>query len=304
MPRIAVIIYVDHQETIQYPVGYIVSQLGWASEVWLFGGDETSTGLISQACGPRHGCAIARNINHKIVEPQDIAIGRNKTQKFVLEHSNCDWFVVLSADTLPTPRAVDRIMGLIGENITAERHISTHMVELYCDVGCSAWGCTLLPRSFAHNQWTADGSFFVNTGGGGYTMPPECLHLGYIGTDQVGRHITQHASTWVGNGHERHQLYRRDRAGFVKRILSEIREKLGAVGAPAQRNVNQLTFIDEPEFWNPARFAGVDPGELPHRVNAEYLAGEYMKAVDGLGLRDDLNFVKSIANQIGRHYRG
>lgn len=303
---IAVAIYADHQETIQYPVGYIASQLDWADEVWLFGGDEISTHLL-EITVPQHlrwpsRPLVAHNIRHKVSLPEDIAIARNKTQLHLREHSTCDWFVILSADTLPTSAAVETIRYLIDLRIDAPRHIPTHMLELYCDVGSSPYGCTIFHRDYA-NDWTGDGSYFLGSAGGEDTKIPTCLHLGYLSTDAVGRHLAQHARTWNSpEGARRFDLYQNDRREFVRQTLLDIRERRVTAGAQPQKYISRLIFVDEPEFWLPARFEGVPGHDLCHRDNAEYLSREYAKAIDALGLRDDLEFVRSIANEIGRDW--
>lgn len=303
-PSIAVSIYADHQETIQYPIGYIYSQLVWADEVWLFGGDETSTRLIEQGCAPLRSGSSIHNIDHKIVLPSDIASARNATQQFVLDRSECDWLVILSADTLPTPAAVDTIHRLITQRHFDPLHVPTHMVELYCDVGSSPYGCTLFHRNRA-GRWDGDGSYFVGMVSGFDTTVPECLHLGYLGTDAVGRHIAQHALTWQSDvAIRRRELYTNNRREFVKETLLDIREKRVTAGAQPQRHISRLVFLDDLEFWEPRRFDGVPEHDLCHRVNAEYLSREYMKAIEAMGLSEDLQFVRSVANEIGRDYSG
>lgn len=294
-PSIAVSIYADHQETIQYPIEYIVSQLAWAEEIWLFGGDDTSTKLL----GPN-----AINIHQKVLTPSDIAFARNLVQGVLREKSNADWFVMLSADTLPTPAAFETMQELIYRRIKIPTHVPTHMVELYCDVGSSPYGCTLIPRSYA-GDWDADGSYFKGSAGGPDTRIPDCLHLGYLGTDAVGRHIAQHAKTWSSpKAVLRYRLYQENRREFVRETLLDIRERRVTAGAQPNKYISRLVFLDEPEFWSPARFESVPAHDLTHRVNAEYLSKEYLKAIDALGLRDDLEFVRSVANEIGRDWSG
>lgn len=302
---IAVSIYVDHQEVIGYPVNYIVRNLAWADEVWLFGGDKTSTRLLADTClGIRDNVSV-HNIEHKVALPDDIAIARNKTETYLREHSKCDWFVTLSADTLPTSAAVERMIGLAEfHKIVDPRHVPTHCAELYCDVGSSPFGCTFFPRTFV-SKWDGDGSYHVGSGGGQHTAVPQCLHLGYIGTDAVGKHMAQHAITWnAPHATKRYELYQRDRRAFVRDTLLDIRERRTTAGAHPQRYIESLIFVDEPEFWLPKRFEGVPGHDLTHRVNAEYLSQEYGKAIDALGLRSDLEFVRSVANEIGRDWSG
>lgn len=303
MTRVAVSIYVDHQDVIQYPIGYIVSRLVWADEVWLFGGDAENARLLNlaveQSCGPaRRGVSI-HDIGHKVNSPGDIATARNKAQAFLLENSSCEWSVVLSADTLPTPMATETIARLIDQGVDEPHHVPTHMMELYCDVGSSAYGCTLVPRAH-RGQWASDGSYFAS-GRDLDTSVPECLHLGYAGTDQVGRHLAQHARTWSSDGGRiRHELYQRDRDGFVRETLLDMREKRVTCGAMPHRHVRGLIFFDEPEFWNPDRFAGAAALELGYRDSAEHMSREYARAIDAMGLRNDMNFVRRIADQVGR----
>lgn len=297
MKTMAVCIYADNQETIQYPVEYIVKQLAWEQDVdvWLFGGDEISTRLL----GPD-----AINIHQKVRSPGDIAVARNLIQGAVRDLSNADWFVMLSADTLPTEAAFDTMRELIAQRIGVPTHIPTHMVELYCDVGSSPYGCTLIPRAY-DGEWDADGSYFKGSAGGPDTHTPGCLHLGYLGTDAVGRHLAQHAKTWNSpNAVLRHQLYQSDRRAFVREILLDIRERRVTAGAQPNQFISRLIFLDEPEFWLPTRFEGVPAHDLTHRTNAAGLSREYEKAIDALGLREDLEFVRSIANEIGRDWSG
>lgn len=302
MTRAAVSIYVDHQEVIQYPVGYVASQLHWADEVWFFCGDAENVRLveaqIEQWRTPRHRIFV-HDIGHKVVTPGDIATARNKSHEFLLEHSSCEWFVVLSADTLPTPMAVETMARLMDKLVEEPHHVPTHMMELYCDVGSSAYGCTLVPR-WHRGQWASDGSYFAS-GRDLDTTVPECLHLGYAGTDQVGRHLAQHARTWSSDGGRlRRELYERDREAFVRETLLDIREKRVTCGAMPHAHVRGLIFFDEPEFWNPDRFADAAALELRYRDSAEHLSREYSRAIDAMGLREDMNFVRRIADQVGR----
>lgn len=295
--NMAVCIYADNQEAIQYPVEYIVKQLSRERdvEVWLFGGDAISTQLL----GPD-----AVNICQKVRTPSDIATARNLVQGVVREMSSADWFVMLSADTLPTEAAFETMRELISKQIEIPTHIPTHMVELYCDVGSSPYGCTLIPRAYK-GEWDADGSYFKGSAGGPDTHAPGCLHLGYLGTDAVGRHLAQHAKTW---GSEkavlRHQLYQSDRRAFVRETLLDVRERRVTAGAQPNQFISRLIFLDEPEFWSFERFVGIPAHDLTHRDNAAELSKEYLKAIDALGLREDLEFVRSVANEIGRDWSG
>lgn len=139
MPKIAISIYVDHQEVIGYPVGYICSKLGWADEVWVHAGDATSHALVIQECS-KYSNVRTHNINHKVYEFEGtIASGRDKCVEFLRANSSCDWFVVLSADTLPTALGVQEIIRCCERNITIPQSVSTHMAAMYSCAGYSRW---------------------------------------------------------------------------------------------------------------------------------------------------------------------
>lgn len=299
MPSIAVSIFIDHQEVIQYPIGYIYQNLCWADEVWIHCGDDVTARLVSEACGELRPGTRIEVMHMKIAQPGDIAACRNASLRMLRQLSRCDWYVFLSADTLPTDAAAREIVAHAEANAWQRPvNIPTHMLVMYVDVGSSSWGCTLLPSGFA-GEWAEDGSYFKEDDRD--ISPPLCLHLGYLGTDAVGRHMIQHAKTWNSPaGAARAQLYLTDRAAFVRDTLLDIREKRSTSGAHPSWLISGLWFVDEPEFWRRERFHP----QCTYAGVAEHLAAEYRRAVAALGVQDDMLFVKGIADGIGRERAG
>ncbi len=293
--RIAVSIYVDHQDVIMYPLEYICSRLSWAEEVWIHAGDDVTHALVKMGC-EKFTNVHFHVVNHKIVEPQDIAIGRTKCFEWLRNNTTCDWFVALSADTLPTDMGAVYIVNLCDANPRDPISISTHMICLYVDAGWSHWGCTVFHRSFVQ-EWAEDGSYFKNSAGMEGTRLAMCIHLGYLGTDALGRHLTQHTKTWRSDNTGPVNDYNiRSRNEFIERRLLDIRENRPMAGHSGSPHISGLIFFDEPEF-----FATDATGQLPYREVATHLSEEYKRAVTHLGLTDDMNNVRNIANRIGRN---
>lgn len=305
MQRIAISIYIDNHETIQYPIEYICSRLAWADEIWIHAGDDVTHALVKASC-EKFSNVHFHLVNHKIDEPKDIAIGRTKCFDWLRNNTTCEWFIALSADTLPTDLARDYIFDRASGSPTfalagpGPESISTHLACLYVDAGWSYWGCMMFHRSYIE-EWASDGSYFKDQAGAQGTRLSMCIHLGYLGTDALGKHLIQHTKTWRKSGDYVYSVdhandYRNlPRDQFIERKLYNIRQKQSLSGHNANPFIPNLIFVDEPEFW------AVDTtGQLPHREVGKQLSDEYVRAIQHFGLQEDLNNVRAIANRMGR----
>lgn len=295
MPRIAISIYIDNHEVVQYPIEYICSRLAWADEIWIHAGDDVTYPLVKASCEKFPNVRF-HVVHHKVREPKDIAIGRTKCFDWLRHNTTCDWLVALSADTLPTDAAKDYIIDRCNNDMRTPESVSTHMSALYLDAGWSYWGCTVFHRSYVQD-WAEDGSYFKDGGGQGGTRLALCIHLGYISTDALGRHLLQHSKTWNHNVNVQHALEYKNltRDQFIEQRLIDMRDKRMMSGHTASRFIPRILFVDEPEFW-----AADTTGELPYREVGKMLSDEYVRAIQAMGLREDLDNVRSIANRIGR----
>lgn len=293
MPKIAVSIFVDNQEVIGYPVGYVCSRLGWADEIWVHAGDAVSHALVSEECG-KYSNVKTHIIDYKVREFEGtIAWARNKCLDFLRENSSCDWFVVLSADTLPTPLGAEEIAKCCDRNIVIPASISTHMAAMYSCAGYSRWGCTVMPRS-CQMKFGNDGSYLEGVGNDSATPLAMCVHLGYLSADMMGRHHTQHRKLWVnGTNDNCVSQYQGDRGNFIAERLIDIRDRRLMTGSQTDRRESRLVLIDEPDFMK------VD-SRYPWRGLGESLSQEYMLAIDAMGLKNEMQYVRSIADAIGR----
>ena len=218
-PRIIACTYVDHQETVRYPVEMVVESCAFADAHWLFGSDEANTAFMAGIAARDPGRLRAECLNHVIRSSADISRTMNLCVELL--RGEADFILMAQADTLATPESAARVLEFCADDRNRARgmHLGTRDVHMYMDFW-TGFGHTLLGSAF-DNQFTGDGSWTGNVDIA-FARDPLCIHMGYFTPEACARHFRQHGLTYgeppqtQGFHARRAQLFEDDRDEFIR----------------------------------------------------------------------------------------
>src|ERR1022692_280982 len=123
---IAVFIYVDNQEVINYPVDFIISNLDFADKIMLFGGDEISTDYLKTLQKDN-----VENIDFKIKIPEDIAEAQNICIEKIKGYFDPDVIIILQADTAINETGIIEIKEWINNPTNLYISLRTMQIRMF-----------------------------------------------------------------------------------------------------------------------------------------------------------------------------
>jgi hypothetical protein len=220
--KIAASIYVDHQDEIQFPVGFITRDFQCFDRIYFFGSDKANTALLEEIrdqhlLRDRITCVT---IDHKVVTSFDISIAQNKCLDYLVAHDGCEYFMTVQADILLTDRAKAIMKDWIAtrQDLKDAYHLTVLHARLFIPTHPTYFGFTMMGRE-SDQRFVGDGAYLRGTPYNPHEW--NCLDVGYLGIEQYYRHIARHRKTWKENLRigELADLYHRDRKKFIMAVL-------------------------------------------------------------------------------------
>jgi len=269
--------YLDWQDVIQYPIEYVMRSIAFAEHLHLFASDAANLQALSVAAH-RVGKVVTLHseLGFHIASPGDIP--RMMNHAVAATRDDCDFLVLVQADTLATPESCRAVEWF------AQKANLARALHLNCEIGMmhhysgGGWG-----HSIVGHDWggrfegdgigkNADDSHVANLceenrHDFGY-LGLVCLEIGSLGVDYYYRHIRQHVQTWnedwllgarvrtYGSGH---------RDDFIRMSLLDLRKRI--------HNTRPLTDVT-------------------------VLAPRYNQVLDDLGLRHEHERILEIGREV------
>lgn len=272
--RVVVGTYVDHLETVRYPVDVLTDSLDWCDQVYWFASDDENAAIL-------RGMAADHRLNDRIIivvlekgitHPNDIGIAETASFDFMKAHDDADFIGYQVADEVLTPAGVAVIQKLLPK-ASAPFAISALKNQLYVELWHSPLALVLFPRDYSFKS-LGDGwdrrYLAVDDSWRGIPpyreedrSPPYMIDLGYMSTDAYYRKLVNHNRIWPDRKKPR------GREAFDLDLAEGIQWGL--------ENIARMT------------------AKIP--VVLEY-SGFYRYVIDRLGLYADYMLVKSVAERM------
>lgn len=184
--------YVDHQEQIKYPLGFIISKI---PQLIVYCSDEENR-LYLESTGIK-----AKVIGHKISIPLDISIAQNKCINDIFENENPDFVVWNQADIHITTHGHDIINNFCVEsNKHTAIALSLCHIKLFHLCGRSCFGVNAIGKdAWSFMKYSGDGAYINNSGLEYRDEFETSIDIGYLSIEQCKNHLKQHIKTWTSN---------------------------------------------------------------------------------------------------------
>lgn len=199
--RLVACIYLDHQEVMNYPLGYVLESLDWVDAIYLYGSDDGNTAFLEDLklkhrMGPK---LVVQNMNLRMADDPSVwPYATNRMIDLTIASDPFDFLVVAGCDTLATDESIEMCLEFCRpDNREDALHLHTTDATLYMQRG-GGNGHSILGRCFTGRigvrRHFERGIQLENTDRTRYVF--RCIHIGYLGLELCANHLRQAARTW------------------------------------------------------------------------------------------------------------